>query len=202
MKKIFSALLIAVCLGLAIPAQAQLKFGVKGGLNLSQVSFSKADFKGDNNTGFFIGPMAEFTLPIIGLGVDAAALYSQTKIQTEGILDDSSMKSMEVPVNLKWSFGLGSMLGAYLAAGPQFGFHLGNKQVDYYKFKKSTTSFNVGAGVKLLRHLQVGINYNFALSHTGVLEVPPYLDFHNPNDERRDYDLKNNAWQISAAYIF
>ena len=62
MKKIFGALMIAVCIGMAMPAQAQLHFGVKGGLNLSKASFSdvKTNFKKDNFTGFFIGPMAEF----------------------------------------------------------------------------------------------------------------------------------------------
>ena len=44
MKKIFGALMIAVCIGMAMPAQAQLHFGVKGGLNLSKASFS--DVKG------------------------------------------------------------------------------------------------------------------------------------------------------------
>ena len=70
MKKIFGALLIAVCIGMAMPAQAQIHFGVKGGLNLSKASFSnvKENFKKDNFTGFFIGPMAEFNIPIVGLG--------------------------------------------------------------------------------------------------------------------------------------
>ena len=40
MKKIFGALMIAVCIGMAMPAQAQIHFGVKGGLNLSKASFS------------------------------------------------------------------------------------------------------------------------------------------------------------------
>ena len=75
MKKIFGALLIAVCIGMAMPAQAQIHFGVKGGLNLSKASFSnvKENFKKDNFTGFFIGPMAEFNIPIVGLGVDVPA---------------------------------------------------------------------------------------------------------------------------------
>ncbi len=67
MKKIISVFMVAVCLMMAAPAQAQLHFGVKGGLNLSKVSFSKSDLKGDNKTGWFIGPMAEFTLPLLGL---------------------------------------------------------------------------------------------------------------------------------------
>ena len=76
MKKIFGALMIAVCIGMAMPAQAQIHFGVKGGLNLSKASFSNVseNFKKDNFTGFFIGPMAEFNIPIVGLGVDASLL--------------------------------------------------------------------------------------------------------------------------------
>ena len=38
MKKIFGALMIAVCIGMAMPVQAQIHFGVKGGLNLSKAS--------------------------------------------------------------------------------------------------------------------------------------------------------------------
>ncbi len=52
MKKIISVLMVAVCLMMAAPAQAQLHFGVKGGLNISKLSFSKDAFKGDNKTGF------------------------------------------------------------------------------------------------------------------------------------------------------
>ena len=59
MKKIFGALMIAVCIGMAMPVQAQIHFGVKGGLNLSKASLSDipGNFKKDNFTGFFIGPM-------------------------------------------------------------------------------------------------------------------------------------------------
>lgn len=46
MKKIISVLMVAVCLMMAAPAQAQLHFGVKGGLNISKLSFSKDAFKG------------------------------------------------------------------------------------------------------------------------------------------------------------
>ena len=67
MKKIFGAFMIAICIAMAMPAQAQIHFGVKGGLNLSKASFSNVseNFKKDNFTGFFIGPMAEFNIPIV-----------------------------------------------------------------------------------------------------------------------------------------
>ena len=192
MKKIISVFMVAVCLMMAAPAQAQLHFGVKGGLNISKLSFSKDAFKGDNKTGFFVGPMAEFTLPIIGIGADVAALYSQTDLGADGE-KTMKLKTFAVPVNLKWSFGLGSMLGAYIAAGPQFGFNIGNKKgfMDY-ELKKNNTTFNVGAGVKLIRHIQIGVNYNFALSHTATIETT--------NEEV--IKIKNNTWQVSLAYLF
>ena len=60
MKRIISALLVAVCcMAMAMPAQAQVKFGVKGGLNLSKMDLNNININGlkENSTGFFIGPM-------------------------------------------------------------------------------------------------------------------------------------------------
>ena len=98
MKKIFSAFVIAVCcMFMAMPAQAQLlKWGVKGGVNMTKIDWD-GGYKGnkDNSTGFFIGPMAEFTIPIVGLGVDGALLFSQRG------KDEVKQTGLEVPVNLK-----------------------------------------------------------------------------------------------------
>ena len=116
MKKIFSVLMVAVALMMAAPAQAQLiKFGVKGGLNMSKIDW-KGGVEGnkDNTTGFFIGPMAEVTLPIIGLGIDGALMYSQRG------KDEYKEQGLEIPINLKYTIGLGSLLGVYLSAGPDF----------------------------------------------------------------------------------
>ena len=44
MKKLFSTLMVIACLALAIPAQAQIKFGVKGGLNVSKLHLSEETF--------------------------------------------------------------------------------------------------------------------------------------------------------------
>lgn len=197
MKKIISLCMIAICLLMAVPAQAQLHFGVKGGLNLSKISFSSSDLKGDNKTGWFIGPMAEFTVPLIGVGVDVAALYSQTKLGVEEYTGEAKLKTIEIPVNLKWSFGLGSLAGIYVAAGPQFGFNIGNKKGFWdYELKKNNTSFNVGAGLKLIRHLQIGVNYNFALSSTAKYTEPTV------GGPVHTVKVKNNTWQASLAYIF
>ena len=43
MKKLLSTLMVIACLALAIPAQAQIKFGVKGGLNVSKTLITERD---------------------------------------------------------------------------------------------------------------------------------------------------------------
>ena len=97
MKKIFSAFIIAVgCMFMAMPAQAQLiKWGVKGGVNLTKIDWD-GGYKGnkDNSAGFFIGPMAEITIPIVGLGVDGAVWFTihqpkgNTIIKLHAVLDN------------------------------------------------------------------------------------------------------------------
>ena len=44
MKKLFVILLGVFALGAATPAQAQVKFGVKGGLNVTNMTFTKDIF--------------------------------------------------------------------------------------------------------------------------------------------------------------
>ena len=201
-SKWMAALLVAVCTLTVLPAQAQLKFGVKGGLNITSLSLSKDIVNSDNRTGFFIGPMAEFTLPIVGLGVDAAVLYSQSRAQmnngNDAIADN--LKSLEVPINLKWTFGLGSLASGFIAAGPQFGWNVGNSTFNvgnstFYEeviqLKNNFTTFNVGVGAKFLRHFQAGVNYNFSLGKVGEVL-----------DDEELLKIKRKTWQISVAYLF
>ena len=180
MKKVFSVLMVAVALMMAAPAQAQLiKFGVKGGLKMTKLDAE--GLKSDNSTGFFIGPMAEFTLPIVGLGIDGAVMFSQRG------KDEFKQQGLEIPVNLKFSFGLGSMLGAYLAAGPDFFYNFKDLKVEGGEAKKAQVALNLGAGVKLLRKLQVGLNYQIPMGNSFEIE---------------NVDIKNKTWQVSLAYMF
>ena len=191
MKKVLSVLMVAVALMMAAPAQAQLiKFGVKGGMNFSKLDTnvkSLYDAK-ESSTGFFIGPMAEVTLPIIGLGVDGAVMFAQ---RGDGELKE---QGLEIPVNLKYTIGLGSMFGFYLAAGPDFFFNF--KDVEKNSglgVEKSQVAINVGAGLKLLRKLQVGLTYQIPLKDsyypTDISTVP--------GAEPIDLGARQKTWQVS-----
>lgn len=194
MKKIL--FICAAVLGLmaTMPAQAQVKFGLKGGLNISKVSLSWDAVSSDNRTGFFVGPMIDITIPVVGFGIDASALYTQSgaKLTSNNTAEEKTLKSIEVPVNLKYNFGLGSTLGAFVAAGPQFGFNVGSDHINEIVINDNSTTFNVGVGIKAIQHLQVGLNYNFSISKLGKYE----------DGNGNKYDLKKNTWQVSVAYLF
>ena len=196
----------ALCMMMAaIPSMAQVKFGVKGGLNVTKMSVSSDVYSADNNNGFFIGPTIKFTLPIVGLGIDAAALYDERKgslVRFDNKSDDVKFKSINVPVNLRWNIGLGSLAGIYLAAGPQFGFALGDFSdtwdSDSYKKENMNVSINVGAGLSLLKHLELGFTYNIQTKDSYTITE----DYAGGNLGREITNIKTNAWQISAAYYF
>ena len=82
MKKIFAVVLLAVAF--AMPSKAQFSWGIQAGLNMSNISVKDAaDNAGTavkSRTGFFVGPTVKFTLPLVGLGIDASALYDQREI--------------------------------------------------------------------------------------------------------------------------
>lgn len=140
-----------------IPASAQFSWGLRGGLNLvnndiTKVTKESASSK-DSYTGFFFGPMAEVQVPIIGIGVDVAALYSQKGVE---LPDTSTMKnqSISIPLSLKYSLGLGNFAAVYFAAGPQFDFKIGDlntsfkdgNEVKDFALEKSSWSINYGTG--------------------------------------------------------
>lgn len=196
MKKIAAIVLFVAALFVATPSQAQIKLGLKGGLNVTDMSFSKDVADVSNRTGFFIGPTVKFTLPVLGLGVDAAALYDQREAKVKGADEKIKQQAINIPINLRYSIGLGSLASVYLAAGPQFGFNVGDKSIKEidWKWKDSNFSVNVGAGVSVIKHIEVGANYNIVCGKSGEVTV---LD-----GAKSLIRGRSNAWQIYAAYYF
>lgn len=164
MRRITSISLIVAALLLATPAHAQFSWGVKGGVNLGNNSLPQLSAEGqvlslNNYTGFFFGPKAELCLPVIGLGVEAAALYERKNLAVS-TSETFKQNSFQIPLSLKYSFGLGNMVNIFVAAGPEFGFNVGKTSLATYVEDKAMLSVNAGFGITLLKHLQIGVNYN------------------------------------------
>ncbi|WP_297219898.1 porin family protein [uncultured Prevotella sp.] len=211
MKRIISSAAIVIVMMLsAASAQAQIKFGLKGGLNVTDMSLSKEVFNADNQAGFFIGPTVKFSLPLIGLGIDAAALYDQRQAKVKGevgyeqiTIEERSLDSkyINIPINLRYGIGLGSVASLNFFAGPQFGFNVGKKHQELvddatWNLKSSAFSINVGAGVTIASHFELSANYNIACGRTGD------VTFEDAVNKVFKKHGRANAWQIGLAYYF
>ncbi|MGP1549506.1 MAG: porin family protein [Prevotella fusca] len=209
MKKVFSLALLALTVLFSIPAHADepLKIGVKAGLNVSDFHFSSEVFDKSNQIGWFIGPTVKFTLPIVGLGMDASVLYDyrSAKLNYATVEQTVKQQQLSIPVNLRYSIGLGGTANIFFFGGPQIAFNVGDKDYQWnkssnYALKKSNFSVNLGFGVTALRHLQVSANYNIACGNTAdvtwktVTEAATSI-FHKKSS-------RNSSWQLGIAYFF
>ena len=151
-------------------------------------------FSGENNVGYTVGVMADFHIPVIGLGFDASLMYSRMNSKSDG--DNIGKNFIELPINLKYKFSLpvvGSFLAPYLYTGPSFAFKLDKNTLEYVKTKTCQVAWNVGLGIELFKHLQVGASYGFGINN--IVEKTMLM---NPESTK----VKNNYWTISAAYLF
>lgn len=218
MKKVLTLALLALGLMTATPAGAQVKLGVKGGLNVSDIHFSDmaSNFDKKNRAGWFIGPTLKLTVPVTGLSFDISALYdyksnklSTTDETTGGYItaeETVKQQSIDVPVNVRYGWGLGSIADVFLFAGPQWAFNVGDKHFSWqtvttssnYSLRSTNFSVNVGLGVTALKHLQFSVNYNIACGKTADLTVWDAASTAYKNSTKG----RNNSWQIAVGYYF
>ena len=210
MKKLYSILVMAAALLMTMPAQAQVKFGFRGGANLVNMKLSGNVMKNitdkDNRAGFYIGPTVKFTVPIVGLSLDASALYDQRSTEVAG--EDGSKESLitrqlAIPVNVRYGWGLGSVADIFLFAGPQVAFNFAKDKNVFnnmgdWSWKTSNFSVNVGLGCTILSHVELKANYNIACGKTGEATI---LDAATKT-VTGTVKSKYNSWQIGMAYYF
>ena len=167
---------------LCTPMQAQFSWGIKAGVNLGNNDLTvlgnkNSVFDGTNYTGFFIGPKIEVRIPVLGFGLEVATMYAQKGMELTK-LDIFKQNSIQVPLNLKYSFGLGNSANFFVAAGPEFGYNVGqtgtmvqlnNGAVKAYLIDEYALSINAGLGFTLFNHLQVCFNYNIPWGKSGEL---------------------------------
>ena len=199
--KIVKCLLVLAVLSATSIANAQVRFGAKGGLNIAKAEFNKDAFKSDNITGFHIGPTVEAMFGQGGLGFDAALLYSQKGFDS----DNETVKNsyLEVPLNLKFKFGM-PLVNPYVAAGPYVGFRIAGDKVwnvsenasgikEQIKTKGFGAGLNFSAGAEIFNKLQLGLNYGWGLTDN-------YETFEANSVD--SYKGKAHTWSVSAVFFF
>ncbi|MDR1726211.1 MAG: PorT family protein [Bacteroidales bacterium] len=224
MKKILMAVVIATTMFAAFNANAQTShldkrfaFGVKGGLNLSNMSFSY-DVDEPNEPklkfGFHAGLIFEYRINRL-LGVSLEPMYSMQgfRISYEGtipVLVDYEVTGgltanyIQVPLMLKfYPFG-----GLFIEAGPQFGFCIGASTdetvVKIGSTEEKTPSVDLKSGDDYnVFDFGVGFGAGWDFGHFFVsarynLGITNFAATLNDGDE----SVKNNNIMVSVGFKF
>ncbi len=200
--------LLAAVLCLLPRAEAQVRFGLKGGFELTEMNFNASDLREANRAGFYLGPVMKFTLPVVGLNIDASLLYSQRDLKVDG--EKILQKSLLLGGDLRYSVGLGDALSIFVNAGPQLSLNIGD-DVFYWKddgqnnhqyaLQNTMISFNLGLGVSFLEHFEAGIYYNIPAGKTADFTWDKIGDNLKETSWNRAKS-KTNAWHVAVAYFF
>lgn len=203
MKKSLKAILLVIVMVIgasSVPASAQFKFGPKVGLTVNSMHFNKDVFDNKNQTGWTAGLMAEFTVPVVGIGADLSAMYVRrnTKFLNDNHISKDNRDYIEIPLNLKYKFSfpvISKIAVPYLGLGPSVSFLTSKRHIENaYKNKSVDWAFNFGIGVQLFSHLDVNARYGLGLTKA----VRAISDDYGTGG----IDGKNRYWTISLAYLF
>lgn len=213
MKKTLAILLVAVLsIGLATEANAKFRVGPRIGLNVNKLHINSSAFDSENRAGFTGGVQVEYMFPIINVGLDLSVLYTymDPKVDqkyfdltpTKAVLntnvsafDDPAKNFLEIPLNVKYRIGIpaiSSIIAPYIFTGPSVAFKLDGDD----RFKAAQWTWNVGIGLELIRHLQIGASYGFGINNVVKdLEVPILGNMETVK-------ARNNYWTVTAAWLF
>lgn len=131
MKKLTSLLLVLFMTAAMVQyanAQSPVSFGLKGGLNISNLHGS--DLEPDAKTGILLGAVLEINAPVLPFGVESGVYYSQKGAELSGDNFDSKVKLdyIEVPVMAKFQLGPPGPITPSFAVGPYLGFNINAEQ--------------------------------------------------------------------------
>jgi opacity protein-like surface antigen len=201
-NKLFLTGLIFLMIGSS--ASAQLRFGLRGEMGVNKPSLKKGLFSVENMNAFKVGPTMEFIVPLIGIGVEGSLLYSNEKMnvndEKEILIKEISSHYIDVPVNLKYKFGIISPLKLYLAAGPYAQIKIagdGSEKLkdvfDGIDDKKFQAGLNFGVGADIIKRIQIGFNYRMKLTDDYSTNKPEWSDLLNDN---------KGFWSVTAGVYF
>ena len=218
MRRIVLLLVVLATFLSVTESSAQIKYGVKGGLNLSDVvimhtwrgsSEKNQSISISNRNGFFIGPTALMSTPIKRLDIDASLLFDQRGVETMSIglaggrafKTTTTQQQLSIPVNARYNLILGKGAKLFVFAGPQLGINIGKREKELdngvFVFNRASFSINAGAGLLLARHFQISANYNIVCKKNADIWNSRNMDYSHEMDRSRFH-----AWQFSIGYYF
>ena len=171
MKKVI--LMLALAFGLSQAANAQINFGVKGGINYNSNSIKEVQtdvFDGaKSKTGYHAGIWLRFKIPVIGLYLRPELVYTSLEnevlYKTSGNTTSYNFNKIDIPVLLgKKIFGIGNVY-----VGPSFQYILDSdfsfSDIPNVEADGFTVGLQFGGGIELGR---LGIDVRWERAFSGI----------------------------------
>ncbi len=201
---ILIALLSAVCLN------AQVRFGIKGGVNFNSMSDLKVeDFKAsfNNRTGFNAGVLVQAKIPGIGLSFQPELLYTSKGGTMNGssLMNDEMvnmrMDYLQLPVNIQWGIDL-LLFRPYIEVSPYVAYAVGKfndiKNMEWDNFNRFDYGIGVGIGVEIWK-FQISGRYSWSLG-----KLADFRDIEGIGDylDKNVKGAKLRGFELSLAFLF
>jgi hypothetical protein len=210
MKTLLKLLIVIIALITTLESFAQIKFGVKGGLNVSNM-LDKTKYRTysdeyNSKIGFHLGATAEYSLSE-KFSIEPGFLFSTKgyKMEKSGVTGSLNLNYLEVPINAIYKIELSSV-NILISAGPYLGSAISgkakasepilgvNEDSKEQKIEIGTDikaldfGLDIGAGVEI-KDITLNLQYGLGLANL------------TPNTEN-DAKLKNRVIGISIGYKF
>ena len=194
MKKV---ILIALLLLAVLPVAGQVRLGVRGGITVGELRFDRDVIDSDNRVGYTGGLLVDINIPVVGLGIEASAMYTR---RNNRLTDNERVYKrhyFEFPVYARYRLALPKVervFVPYVYTGPSFAVLFNEDSHSLYNDSKTYLSWDVGAGADLFRHLRLSATYGI-----GMTKAMSYID--------REYtvyriDGKDRHWTLNVAWLF
>lgn len=187
MKKIILTFAMVACYMSLI--HAQVHFGIKGGVSFENFKLKGNDYALSNSSGWHVGALLQFKVPVVGIGLQPELLYTAKKANVNSANVNSETNRIhyfEVPVNVLWKFNL-VVVRPYLQAGPYFSYAVDSKGGLFHAHvNKFDWGVGLGAGVELWK-LQLSGRYAWGMQNIS---------------KENNFKLRNNTFNVSLAFLF
>ena len=185
MKKIILALvMMAFCMS---RIDAQIHFGIKGGVNFDGFSYRDAqNLTLEKSTGWQAGALLLIKIPKIGIGVQPELLYTVSRATASNNRELNAIHYFEVPINLHLGLDL-KFIRPYFQLGPYFGYAL-KTDGSLFRERIDKTDWGIGLGAGLdLWKFQFCARYSWGLHNVAKVS---------------DFELKNKKFTLSLGFLF
>lgn len=191
-------ILLAVMLTVAtLPAWGQVSVGLRAGVTVNRLSLDREFVSSSNRAGYTGGLVLDLNIPVVGLGIEASAMYTYRKNRLTS--DDRTYKRhyIDIPLYARYRLSLPPVqryFAPYVFTGPCFSILFDDDAPLGINNSRTYTSWDVGAGADLFTHLRLSLSYGIGLTRAMELIDHEYTG--------RKVDGKDRHWTLSAAWLF